>query len=130
MIIQWDKIMEARITGKIRYHENFLKKMVLQVEMIDRMEDPIDLSHTGPKYRYWKDATVEDVQQYLSTTQVRMKMKESSSSAAVELLRREADNNDREVAHINADKILCDLLEKLGYTDVVEAFKKVKKWYS
>ena len=32
--------------------------------------------------------------------------------------------------HIEADKILCELLDELGYHDFVEAFEKVPKWYA
>ena len=39
-------------------------------------------------------------------------------------------NMDLEVAHREADKLLCDLLMDLGYTDVVEAWDKVEKWYA
>jgi hypothetical protein len=37
---------------------------------------------------------------------------------------------DIEAAHIEADEILCSLLEKLGYEKVVEEWKKVPKWYA
>ena len=37
---------------------------------------------------------------------------------------------DVEVAHAEADKVLCELLEKLGYGEVVEAWKKIPKWYA
>jgi hypothetical protein len=40
------------------------------------------------------------------------------------------DNNDTELAHGTADKILCDMLSELGYVDIVESFNKVDKWYS
>ena len=32
--------------------------------------------------------------------------------------------------HDIADLILCELLEELGYTELIEAYKKVPKWYS
>jgi hypothetical protein len=37
---------------------------------------------------------------------------------------------DTEMAHINADDVLCKLLDALGYADVVEAWEKIDKWYS
>lgn len=37
---------------------------------------------------------------------------------------------DPEKGHATADGILCDLLEKLGYTELVKAFDEVWKWYS
>lgn len=40
------------------------------------------------------------------------------------------DNNDTEIAHIAADNILCEILEKLGYTDIVKEYSKIDKWYA
>lgn len=52
--------------------------------------------------------------------------------AAIEELRRLTGLGDweREKAHIQADNVLCQLLETLGYEDVVEEFDNVGKWYS
>jgi hypothetical protein len=50
---------------------------------------------------------------------------------ALQLLERfNRDDCDEEYSHIRADEILCELLTSLGYEDVVEAFKKIKKWYA
>jgi len=48
---------------------------------------------------------------------------------AIKLLKTEQINSDTEQAHGEADDILCDLLNSLGYEDVVKEFKKIKKWY-
>jgi hypothetical protein len=37
---------------------------------------------------------------------------------------------DIEYNHIEADEILCDLLKDLGYQDLVNKFRKLKKWYA
>lgn len=37
---------------------------------------------------------------------------------------------DTEEGHIEADHILCVLLRKLGYGEVVDAWNKVPKWYA
>lgn len=37
---------------------------------------------------------------------------------------------DIEVAHGDADDVLCDFLESLGYTEVVKAYKEIDKWYA
>ena len=37
---------------------------------------------------------------------------------------------DRENWHYEADCILCELLDYLGYHDFVEAFEEVPKWYA
>jgi hypothetical protein len=39
-------------------------------------------------------------------------------------------SSDIESNHIEADEILCDLLEDLGYQNLVNEFKKLKKWYA
>jgi hypothetical protein len=39
-------------------------------------------------------------------------------------------NRDVEVAHGNADDVLCDLLTDLGYGAVVAEWDKVRKWYA
>ena len=40
------------------------------------------------------------------------------------------ENPDVESAHADADQVLCDLLEFLGYKKVVEEYHKVEKWYA
>lgn len=37
---------------------------------------------------------------------------------------------DAEEWHVEADNILCELLDCLGYHDFVEAFDEVPKWYT
>jgi len=32
--------------------------------------------------------------------------------------------------HVVADKLLCELLTRLGYKSVVKAYEKVFKWYA
>ena len=36
---------------------------------------------------------------------------------------------DLEQAHIDADKVLCDLLSALGFKDVVAEFEAIDKYY-
>ena len=45
-------------------------------------------------------------------------------------LREEADNNDTEAAHGNADDILCEFLKELGYSEVVDSYNEIHKWYA
>lgn len=40
------------------------------------------------------------------------------------------DNWDTEGNHIAADDILCDILELLGYGDIVSAYCEIAKWYA
>jgi len=49
---------------------------------------------------------------------------------AIAQLKEQQNSGDKEIAHIEADKILCNLLVSLGYADVVEEWDKVGKWYS
>ena len=39
-------------------------------------------------------------------------------------------SDDTEAAHAMADKLLCDMLERLGYNEVVDAYKIIDKWYA
>ena len=52
------------------------------------------------------------------------------TSKYAERLREAAKNGDVESAHIEADSVLCDLLEELGHADIVALFDKVEKWYA
>lgn len=46
------------------------------------------------------------------------------------MLKEQQSNGDTEMAHSNADDILCDFLIYLGYKDVVDEYRKVSKWYA
>lgn len=39
-------------------------------------------------------------------------------------------NGDTEAAHWLADKVLCNLLNELGFEDVVNAWEKIDRWYA
>ena len=49
---------------------------------------------------------------------------------AIVELNKAINNVDTEIAHCDADDILCKLLISLGYSDVVELYNKVDKWYA
>jgi len=57
-------------------------------------------------------------------------IRQKLSDDTVKELRAQVSNDDTESAHSHADSILCDLLEKLGYTEVVAEYDKVDKWYA
>jgi hypothetical protein len=38
--------------------------------------------------------------------------------------------SDKEAAHSMADEILCELLNKLGFEDVVKEYDKIEKLYA
>ena len=52
----------------------------------------------------------------------------TKEKAIVEL--KEANKLDTECAHYKADEILCELLNSLGYQDVVEVYNDIYKWYA
>ena len=41
-----------------------------------------------------------------------------------------SERDDEEVRHIEADDLMCDFLEKLGYGEGVKIFKEMRKWYA
>jgi hypothetical protein len=45
-------------------------------------------------------------------------------------LKRRAASDDTECAHAEADALLCQLLQELGYLDIVEEYRRVPKWYA
>lgn len=53
-----------------------------------------------------------------------------TSARIVNKLKELQSNPDKEAAHNQADKILCDLLNSLGYDDVVKEFENLEKWYA
>lgn len=55
---------------------------------------------------------------------------EMTAEQALEALKPLAEIGDIEVAHSQADEILCSLLRSLGHGDVVDAWEKVDKWYA
>lgn len=40
------------------------------------------------------------------------------------------ERKDKEIAHLRADDLLCALLKELGYSEVVEAWERIPKWYA
>mgnify|MGYP001356994692 FL=1 len=53
-----------------------------------------------------------------------------NKETAIETLQMLQQSHDTEMAHIDADDILCQLLETLGYEDVVSEYQKVNKWFA
>ena len=49
---------------------------------------------------------------------------------AIKELKEAQQNGDIEVAHCDADNVLCEFLKKLGHWDVVAEYEKVDKWYA
>lgn len=55
---------------------------------------------------------------------------EMCAEIALAQLKPLVDSSDYEIAHGEADQVLCDLLIVLGYIDVVAVWEKVGKWYA
>lgn len=43
---------------------------------------------------------------------------------------REAEAMNTEEGHIEADNALCEMLNDLGFADVVDIFAELSKWYA
>ena len=56
--------------------------------------------------------------------------KEVIIKEAIEEMKKLVNNDDYEIAHSRADDILCDVLTKLGYEDLVDVYNQVGKWYA
>lgn len=54
----------------------------------------------------------------------------SDRQIAIDELKSLQSMPDREIAHAHADGVLCSLLASLGYSDVVDEFERLEKWYS
>jgi len=52
------------------------------------------------------------------------------SDEAINLLDTISESEDCEIAHIDADAVLCEILETLGYSELVDKYKRINKWYA
>jgi hypothetical protein len=59
-----------------------------------------------------------------------MKTKEYIKGNYLKKLIEECNSGDKELDHLRADGVLCDLLDDLGYDEIVTEFKKIEKWYA
>ncbi len=57
----------------------------------------------------------------MTPEQFRDRMKEIFAAGA---------RGDREGQHMDADDLMCELLESLGYKEGVEIFRQADKWYA
>ena len=57
-------------------------------------------------------------------------MDKELSDEILKRLQKEVENEDVELAHGRADGLLCEMLARLGYHNVVEKFNEVPKWYA
>lgn len=59
-----------------------------------------------------------------------LNVKKEAENMAIKKLLECAKNDDIEIAHIDADNALCNLLIVLGYENIVNLYRKVSKWYA
>ena len=48
----------------------------------------------------------------------------------INLLKEQQISWDDEMAHVEADNLVCELLKELGFEEVVKEYDKVSKWYA
>lgn len=63
-------------------------------------------------------------------SKIKTEMCHHLSEVAIDRLQNCADMADKETGHIKADDILCDLLENLGFIEVVRKYRELEKWYA
>ncbi len=49
---------------------------------------------------------------------------------AIARLKELQNSKDPEEDHFDADRVLCDLLNELGYMDVVDEWVRIDRWYA
>ena len=59
-----------------------------------------------------------------------MKANELLLDYYLNLFKNNCTSGDIESNHAEADEILCNLLEELGYKKLVDEFRKLEKWYA
>ena len=45
-------------------------------------------------------------------------------------LKKMASEEDTEGAHVAADALLCEVLDKLGFKDLTKIFREMERWYA
>lgn len=110
-------VAESHIQGEIRRHGGLPIK-TLEGKMIASDGDYIIRGVNGEFYpckpdifekTYMPDPNIEDY---------------------INRIRDLTNNRDVEGTHIEADKILCEVLKTLGQSELVEEFEKLEKWYA
>ena len=57
-------------------------------------------------------------------------MNEKEREEYINKLKKLQKDGDIECTHSAADRILCEILEKLGYDDITLQYYKIEKWYA
>ena len=61
---------------------------------------------------------------------IRLKLKEESHQKYLTRLVKAEKELDPELAHGEADTILCELLKEIGLKKIVSKYAKINKWYA
>lgn len=64
------------------------------------------------------------------TKQVRKEVFASLKEKYKQKMQNALDDFDEELGHINCDEVLEELLEEIGFNEVLELYQSQKKWYS
>lgn len=59
-----------------------------------------------------------------------MRFKRKKVKEAIEKLKKLQESSNDEIAHIEADDILCELVSRFISTEVVEEWGRIPKWYA
>ena len=57
-------------------------------------------------------------------------LKEFEERNYINQLQEQQNNEDTEIAHGEADRILCAILCDLGLHEIVKEYDEIKKWYA
>lgn len=84
------------------------------------------------KHLIWLRIIVDNAERFCYTMPYDVELRSTSMirEQAIANLQDLINSGDTEIAHSNADDILCQLLISLGYQDVVDAWNKIDKWYA
>ena len=58
------------------------------------------------------------------------KQRDLAEKTKVKLIKIKDNEYDTELDHINADSLLMELLEGLGFKDIVKEYDEIDKWYA
>ena len=99
--------------------ESYVKKPV----------DKVEVEYVKITHKHGVD--LWDVKLTNNEITIQMDKKGLTHTEALEALKKLPTSSiDAEDEHGAGDQILCDLLTHLGYTDVVEAWERLEKWYA
>lgn len=105
---------------------------------LDDMEPELGIVLLGSSFRYGEgiNQIIKDMEKKnIDTGRYMERLEECRRMAETPTKKRRISASftrycDKEEAHERADGILCELLEELGYKEVVDLYRSFDKWYS